>query len=377
MSWVVIFSSASLFKKDKTPYEGMQQVIEELDRNNNPCILVSNKPIPPQTKKYYLKIIPFQIVKRQGGIRDRINNKSMDWNKTVIVACSDDDFQMAVNSKILYLTGKWSHQLEEKALKYGFHLNNPSELGPILNLLDTLHPWYYQYESENFCIYSMTNAGDKNNIDEMSSVKQKLRTHLKDGDHRYEDVFKTILVSSLLKTPAAREVDYWAYYPASNKKDPEDEIISDYANRARYDFGCRSQHKYPLLIRHQNSIKRHLSGSQRENPHGQLSTIHIHPWYKDRLQNKIVAVVDDFTTYGTSFGVANALFKAARAKKVLCFAMGKFGNCTKIYQINMNGINPYIEIKNTLTYRTRDLSGSQTNPQALNDIVKRINRYWK
>lgn len=43
-------------------------------------------------------------------------------------------------------------------------------------------------------------------------------------------------------------------------------------------------------------------------------------------------------TYGTSFGVAAALLKAAGAASITCIALGKFGNQDKSYDISITGI---------------------------------------
>jgi hypothetical protein len=42
-------------------------------------------------------------------------------------------------------------------------------------------------------------------------------------------------------------------------------------------------------------------------------------------------------TYGASFGVAAALLRAAKAKKVICVAMGKFGGLARLYSIAIRG----------------------------------------
>ena len=376
MSWSIIFSRAGLWDQKENPYDKMRSIVNSLINKGNTCLLVSNRSAPSRLSTNYPRVL-FKQISQQGrgsDIKEYIKNEVKDPSKVLVVSCTDRDFHMSVNSGFLYLTGKWSDQVEEKPLKYGIHLMHPHELPSIVYLLNTTHPWYYKYESEGFCIYSMTNGGNHKNFDKIKPIVDQLRNHLKSGRNEYEKIFKILFLSSLLKTLSAKEIKYWAYYPSSDIRNEENEIISDYARQARYALQCRSKHPNPLLIRHAPSAKRHIQKDDRKNPNLQLQSIYIHPYYKknSKLKNAIVAIVDDYTTYGTSFAVAAALFKAAGVKKVLCFSLGKFGNTTCKYNINMSGIDPFGEIQENVPYQEERLISGHTYSQALHEIFNKI-----
>lgn len=66
-----------------------------------------------------------------------------------------------------------------------------------------------------------------------------------------------------------------------------------------------------------------------------METLHLNPFYKGKVEDRNVIVLDDCTTYGVSFGVSAALLKKAGAASVTCIALGKFGNQLKYYEIEI------------------------------------------
>lgn len=126
----------------------------------------------------------------------------------------------------------------------------------------------------------------------------------------------------------------------------------------------------PLFIRHRPSLKRSDKSCKesREDPSDQIKSIHINPFYRERIKKRNVFIIDDCTTYGVSFSVAYALLKKAGANSVTGIALGKFGNCLKFYNIEIesdpfNPINNY-KFKGTL------LSNSENHPSSQNNIIK-------
>lgn len=102
----------------------------------------------------------------------------------------------------------------------------------------------------------------------------------------------------------------------------------------------------PLFIRHTPSIKRSAGGAgDREDPTDQIRSLHLNPFYKGKLGNRHVVVIDDCTTYGVSFAVSAAFLKKAGAKQVTCVALGKFGNRLRHQAITIDS-NPYAPVEN-------------------------------
>ena len=379
MSWLVLFSRDGLWDENRDAFHAhVQDVVNRLVDAGHYCALVSNRNEKPSWLEEFsyspnFKFLPVPGRKQKDKVRKLLRSCSVDWSKVLVVSCTDDDFVMSINSRLLFLVGRWSNKIGKRISQYGIKIDSPRCLLGAIELLSSTEPWYYSYQSKAFSIYSMTNAGDHNSISEMKPIVSKLRNHLKCGDNTDKVIFNLLFISSLLKTPPCENIDYWAYYPSSSIKQKQDEIISSYAEIARASLSCKAQHPHPIFVRHKAVQPRHSAGSSdRINPIDQVQSIHIHNHYEGKLKDKTVAVVDDFTTYGTSFGVAEALLKKAGAKNVICFALGKFGNTTHKYEINANRINPFKPIEIECLYSSERITNAHTKHQALNDLVTRI-----
>ena len=379
MPWLVFFSKDGLWDKSQNiPYEQMPNVIKQLAEQGHCCALISNqKEEPPWLEAFSSPNFQFLSVPgraKKNKVRELLQGSQFDLSKILVISCTNDDFYMAINSKLLFLMGGWSQgKVDPKKSQYGVKLNSPLHLPGAINLLSTTQPWYYKYQGEGFSICSMTNAGDHNSINEIKPIVGQLRNHLKHGDDTHKVIFNLLFISSLMQTPSCENIDYWAYYPSSNIKEKEHEIVSSYAEIARVSLSCKKQHPHPILVRHKRVPPRHSAHSgDRVNPNPQIQSIHIHDYYQNKLNNKTVAVIDDFTTYGTSFGVAEALLKKAGARNVICFALGKFGSTTHKYDIDIEGINPFGLIETPCQYSVEKITNAHIEHQALNDLVNRI-----
>jgi len=92
-----------------------------------------------------------------------------------------------------------------------------------------------------------------------------------------------------------------------------------------------------LFHRHRRSPKRSAGeGGPREDPTGEVESLHLNPDYKSQLVGRNVVILDDFTTYGVSMGVAWGFLRAARARSMTGVALGKFGDRLDNYDIKIN-----------------------------------------
>lgn len=55
-----------------------------------------------------------------------------------------------------------------------------------------------------------------------------------------------------------------------------------------------------------------------------FDSIMLNPFYRDKLRNRTVCVLDDFLTHGTSFEVVRNLLTHEKVKKIYCIALGSF-----------------------------------------------------
>jgi hypothetical protein len=91
----------------------------------------------------------------------------------------------------------------------------------------------------------------------------------------------------------------WGVYPSSNSLNDDHEVLSDFTHRLRTTVPRvrYSERGQPLFVRHKQSIKRSKGGSNdRSDPADQIMTMHINPYYKNRISGRHVIVVDDCTT---------------------------------------------------------------------------------
>lgn len=153
---------------------------------------------------------------------------------------------------------------------------------------------------------------------------------------------RSLLISNIDQAPDL----LWGVYPSSGNTAGTDEVLTDFTHRLRT---TTSRVRYakagePLFIRHTASEKRSANkGGDRTDPTGQISTLHLNPYYKGKIRGRNIIVIDDCTTYGVSFGVAAAFLRKAGANSAHGIALGKFGNQLSYYDIALNS-DPFAPI---------------------------------
>jgi hypothetical protein len=259
--------------------------------------------------------------------------KGLQHSDIIVLGADDEDMLMAVNSRSLLIRCEWAAPLPDKISKYGVPFADPASLPAVLRLLEGAAPWYFVHRGDFLHVYAQTNAGTKFEHDAaMIRLVAFLRSRLKSGGTRLAKSFILHFLSSVYNTKEFEDVDLWGYFPSSDSQNDGSEIIATFCTEARITYKKRT--RGPLFIRHRVSPKRHIGGGNRTDPTSQLETIHLNPAYGD-VSGKTVAVMDDYLTYGVSFGVASALLKAAGARRVIAIALGKFGDCAKCYDITI------------------------------------------
>lgn len=382
MAKLIFISTGILWdSRRNSPHTGIVSALSDINSSGCGIFLVSNRDKPRWLEKEFPFIIfqqcnyPFH---RQNGkivyeIIKANEHQNLRHSDIVVLGTSEEDFLMAVNSQTLLFCGLWGNPVDDKIKKYGLAISAPSEIPIIVRLLEDQIPWFFQYQSDSLGIYALSNAGTKIERDrDIIRLVERLRACLKSGDTGLSRYFKIHLLSSLSSTEEFRDVDYWGFYPASDSTNKEEETIASYCELARISFKKRTYG--PLFIRHQPAEKRHISGGLRTDPSSQIETIHINPKYKDRIYGKVVCVLDDYFTYGVSFGVSHALLKKAGASRVICVAMGKFGNCANLYDIDIQTDNVFEPITLYRCGSYTPISGTIVN-QAQLEFLKKFKEY--
>lgn len=339
--------------------------------------LISGHPKPEwfsEVESEQIQFVECKLADRKSGaVISRLiaqNRDSLEHSEVIIIAAKNDDMLPAFNTQTVLLRADWLGTFTDRFATYGCIIESPEKIPIVADLLGDEEPWYFSASAQDFEVYSLTNAGTISENDAgMLRLVNRLRGCLKAGDKTNLEAFKIHFVSSLYATPVFENVDLWGFYPGSKSPTDENGVMAQFCRLARTTFKKRS--KGPLFLRHSSASKRHEQrGGDRIDPSEQIASIHLNPEYSGKIRGKIVCVVDDYLTYGCSFGVAEALLKKAGARKVICVSLGKFGNQARLYQINLGDQDPFSPIVETVPVATTYLDGSTTRQAQLEFLKK-------
>jgi hypothetical protein len=360
---LVLVSSAVLWDKARGAiYPDVASSLEKLSQQKDAIFFVSSHKEPPWLKANF-PFVRFQPcdykTKQSGEIVQRLldaNKGKLKHSDVVVLGGTNADFFMAVQSQTLLVRCEWT-PLEDRIRHYGIPLREAKAIPQLVEVLRDKEPWYFKYTSKFLDVFSLTNSGTIGETDAgILQLIDRLKGCLKEGAVRNRDEFTAHLLSSLYVTDAFREVDWWGWYPSSQIiTGPE--VMESFCTLARTTFHRNS--KGPLFTRHKSTIRRshHRKEIDNDDPTSEITTLHLNPAYEGHLEGKTIAVLDDYLTYGLSFGVASALFKKAGVSKVLGVAMGKFGNRGLVYDIQINTDKIYQPITDFTASTTHSMNG--------------------
>lgn len=366
---ILTSASAVLLEGTETPDPAVLEVLRAVSEQGSLVALTSNRAKPgwlTDELETFLKFVRVTDGRQRGQYIPRLvaanKQKGLLPSDIVVLGATDIDFFMAVNSKTLFLRCEWVKAQGERASQYGVPLRQPEELPIVLRILDDKDPWYFQAKAPGYTVFSLTNAGtygERN--EELLRLVGELRQCLKLGAKDLSRGFLLHLLSSLYVTEEFRSIDYWAYYPSSDSTNDGAEVMRWFCDQARTLYK-RKDHG-PLFIRHKRSPKRHEERpADRTDPLSQMTTVHLNPAYKGKITGKKVALLDDYLTYGVSFGVGSALLRKAGASSTICVAMGKFGGTARAYDIEISTQSVFRPIsQRDYTYSATLLSGKHNH----------------
>ena len=363
----------------KCPYPNIVEGLKQTVQMGMQIFLVSIHTEPTWLSKHFSGVTycPCAAKDRKTGvIIDRLlesnKAKGLTHADIVVLGAKDEDFFMAVNRQTLFIRCDWAKTERDRAEGYGIPLADPLLIPRLVQLLEGKAPWYFQYVSADLSVYALTDAGTINlAYGPTLSLVNELRAYLKQGQVHRKAAFQVHLLSSLYATDVFREVDVWSCYPGSDSQNDGSEVMHEFCTLARTAFKKRT--RGPLFIRHKASPQRHAQRNvSRTDPKSQVETVHLNPVYRGKLNGKIVAVLDDFLTYGVSFGVAAALLHNAGVKNVICVAMGKFGGQAKVYPIEIQG-DPFKPAIGFSCVGYTDMSGKHAT-QAQTEFVNKFTK---
>jgi hypothetical protein len=372
----LILLSGSAIRNGQQMYPGVEAALRAAKAAGAVIFLTSNRPEPSWLAEH--DYVRFQRTRsrQDGKIVKALLEKNasiLRRSDVVVLGATEEDFLMAVNSQTLLLGASWASSYKDKVAEYAIPLSSPGNLNTVLSVLDDKEPWYFVAKTPSYEVFALTDAGTigKGDLVELRLIRE-LTDCLKSGAKNLRRGFHLHALSSLYVTAGFEQAKRWSYYPSSASTNEGEEIMATFSNRARVMFKC--QGKEPLFVRHTPSVKRHRlgAGADRTNPQSQVESVHLHPYYKNKLRGAHVVVMDDYLTYGLSFGVAAALLRKAGAERVLCVAMGKFGRAALAYEIEILK-SPFAPLEpGDYTLKSRTSLVGTTNSDAQESFLKKF-----
>lgn len=253
-----------------------------------------------------------------------------DRGKIFILAANDADLRTAANSKVLLLSAIYSksNNPTSRVFDYGIKVSNIASLTQFFERFSNINkPWFFNLSLGNsFTSYALINANSMGlRSEDAFDISDKFQQCIKQGNITYREALaKYFLMSVYQIVNTVESVDVWAIYPSSaSSTNPDLEYFKDLARKA---FNKRAVE--PLFIRHTPAAKRHKTAKSIRLADGcdsQFATMHLNPYYRGKIEDKTICIIDDFNTYGSSSEASRNLLLAAGAAKVIFISLGKFG----------------------------------------------------
>ncbi|XP_070559187.1 uncharacterized protein [Ptychodera flava] len=290
-----------------------------------------------------------------------------------LVGVQDKDLEVAAQAKLFLLAAKWVH-CDVKVAKYAIPASSPSRLCEILKKVNEQMDWYYRCDLAGpipttvFALCSANHFGGTwHSVDEISATSE-LKKVLQDGDGdpSMKIALKCQLLAAMHHTPEFKEVQDWIVAPSSKKKLDDGLVELKEHLRSLTNGGKRE----PVLVRSEE-----VTQSPSCSPEDRQSTEHIqrhfstvnvnpHCTIKDRLQGRVVCVIDDYLNYGNTLETLRSLLMACGVKKILMVALAKFRNVKEIEHKHEN----YRMIDNIYTPGGFEIEYKQQNYRIEGDI---------
>ena len=136
-------------------------------------------------------------------------------------------------------------------------------------------------------------------------------------------IFSIPSISAIAHDPDFKEVQDWACAPSSSTNG--NTVMEDIKERVRYMMNGKKRER--IFIRHTSCTKSRYDGDARKQDdycQKHFTTINVNPYYKGKLKNRVVCVLDDYMNYGNIFEVLRNLLVSCGVRKIIFVAIGKF-----------------------------------------------------
>lgn len=295
----------------------------------NDCIIVishdATKLLKIRTK--YSKFTNLVICERK-NIRKLILGKKISYD-FILIGTSESDMRIAAMNKIVLIKPNWMKNIDTTIKKYGFPIEDINSLAEYISIYKKANIWFEEINvSENMTVRALMSAKTYHTQDyskEEIALVTAFRNLLKygtEGDNvSYFNILYYYLSSMIAKDTEMQNIQDWAIFPSSKcNLNPE---MNNFKERIRFLMNGKKPENIFLRYK-QISPSHNLHYNQRLWCSRHFDSIMLNPFYRDKLRNRTVCVLDDFLTHGTSFEVVRNLLTHEKVKKIYCIALGSF-----------------------------------------------------
>lgn len=290
----------------------IQVFLVSRNRNKNKYMSKINENFPDTNKIQYVE-------------RGRITGKAVKSNKNLmLVGAVEEDIRIAANNKILMVNPAWITGVDEKIQKYGYKLNNFSQLIQCIDILNLNNEIFCDLKIDDKTrLIAVSNANKYYAVKNEAEMIQEYKETLKLGKEYYKYAVYFHYLTMIIGMEEFSNVDYWMGMPSSTGS--KENHIYDIVKRTRWLLNNRRSDD--LFIRHkpgQKSTYMHSAERIKQGCKRHFETIHLNPKYKGKLKGKKICVLDDYFTYGASFECIRNLLKKEEVGEIILVAIGTF-----------------------------------------------------
>lgn len=327
-------------------------LVESCNNGNGVCFISINAERCKLIESDYIGIKNIYFKSRQ-EIKDIINRNTDKKNHFVVLGSKNKDFELAVNNKLLYLVPLWNNIKEDKALKYGVHVNDLLMLNEIIQSLNNQNEWFYELKlTDDTKVYSLMCAHSRNwdiPADEKKLV-EGFENFLKRGNGTYYKVLLCHFLAFISNNIEFRDINCWGIMPSSGLRLNNDmynfkEIVRFFMKGQIPRSLSNQPEKNNIFLRHTQVKKSHETRADIRQEQGatvHLESIYINDAYRkgkngSKLEGKNVCIFDDYLTHGNSFEALRNMLKKAGANKIIFVSLGKFRRNYIYQEYNIEG----------------------------------------
>lgn len=330
------------------------------DEDDNRIIFYSRKTEDlNRAKKFYENKKEFKFTSRK-KVNDFVERNIDKNNYFVFVGAKDQDFIAAVKARALFIVPCWL-PLEDRAVKYGVHVESPLQFYKFVLVLNNQNVWYSKIEiDEKTTAYSLIDARYgyyAKNDDEREMVRNFENLLKKDMSHKYHRILLYHFLAGMTNTMDFDDIEIFGMIPSSSCK--LNQYVYEFMNHVRKLKGVSLPKQYDrkgteiefrnLIIRHTPKKQNHAGGrsaSERAlmGADEEFKTLMVNPDYKKRIdklraENRFnVCIFDDYMTHGNSFNAVRNMLEKLGANKIIFVSMGLFKtSCFQRRDYKING----------------------------------------